>query len=236
MDLSKNINHQSDRRWVIADIHGCLVTFRTLVEEKIKLDKSDQLFLLGDYINRGPDSAGVVDLILDWQRQGYLIYPLRGNHEQMLLENERSGRNVFDIFSFQSVKKKSLRDSNGKTFPHYLEFFTSLPFYYDLGDFYLSHAGLNFSLPNPLLDLESMLWVRNQTPDLMFLGEKKLVHGHTVTHLQNIIKSVEEKKPVIPLDNGCYTGLQHFHIHTGNLCALNLDTYQLIVQPNLDKA
>ncbi len=46
------------QRWVISDIHGYAQTFQTLVREKIKLTRNDQLFLLGDYIDRGPDSVG----------------------------------------------------------------------------------------------------------------------------------------------------------------------------------
>ncbi|MFT6129303.1 MAG: serine/threonine protein phosphatase 1 [Neolewinella sp.] len=49
-------------RYTISDIHGCLKTFRALLDE-LKLDRNDELFLLGDYIDRGPDSQGVIDLI-----------------------------------------------------------------------------------------------------------------------------------------------------------------------------
>lgn len=47
--------------WVIPDIHGCLITFRHMVEKEINLQKNDQLFILGDFIDRGPDIKGVID-------------------------------------------------------------------------------------------------------------------------------------------------------------------------------
>ena len=52
------------RRFAISDIHGCSMTFEALLSQ-IHLKKEDQLFLLGDYVNRGPDSAGVIDKILE---------------------------------------------------------------------------------------------------------------------------------------------------------------------------
>ncbi len=51
------------KRYVIADIHGCTKTFHALLE-KISLQKADQLFLLGDYIDKGKDGAGVIDKII----------------------------------------------------------------------------------------------------------------------------------------------------------------------------
>src|SRR5579862_1103114 len=48
-----------NRTFVIGDIHGCLIPFETLLD-KIQLASRDQLILLGDLVDRGPDSAGVV--------------------------------------------------------------------------------------------------------------------------------------------------------------------------------
>jgi serine/threonine protein phosphatase 1 len=76
----------SGNRYVISDIHGCFKTFKQLVEEVVKLTKSDQLFLLGDYVDRGPSTVAVLDYIMELIESGYHIYPLRGNHEDDLLE------------------------------------------------------------------------------------------------------------------------------------------------------
>ena len=73
-------------RYVISDIHGCFITFKQLVEEVIKLNKSDQLCLLGDYVDRGPSTQAVLDYIIELIELGYNIFPLRGNHENDLLE------------------------------------------------------------------------------------------------------------------------------------------------------
>jgi serine/threonine protein phosphatase 1 len=63
------------RRLVIADIHGCAKTFKALVE-KIGLTHEDTLYLLGDYIDRGPDNCGVIDYIIHLQSNNYNIKPL----------------------------------------------------------------------------------------------------------------------------------------------------------------
>lgn len=76
----------TSRTIAIADIHGCCRTFRRLLFDIVRLDKADTLYLLGDMIDRGPDSKGVIETILELHEEGYAIKPVRGNHEQMLLQ------------------------------------------------------------------------------------------------------------------------------------------------------
>jgi serine/threonine protein phosphatase 1 len=73
------------RRFAATDIHGCLKTFRHLVEIELCLRTTDTLYLLGDYVNKGPNSAGVLDYIVQLQAAGFQVHCLRGNHEQELL-------------------------------------------------------------------------------------------------------------------------------------------------------
>ncbi|MFO0938296.1 MAG: metallophosphoesterase family protein [Gemmataceae bacterium] len=68
----------------IGDIHGCLVQFDALVD-KIAPTQNDHLILLGDYVDRGPDSAGVISRILKLSKT-VRVTCLKGNHEQMMLE------------------------------------------------------------------------------------------------------------------------------------------------------
>ena len=68
-------------RFAISDIHGCAKTFEALLD-RIALSTQGELYLLGDYLDRGPDSKGVLDLIFRLQREGYAVHCLRGNHEQ----------------------------------------------------------------------------------------------------------------------------------------------------------
>src|SRR5574340_376577 len=75
----------ASRRFVIPDVHGCARTLRRLVEEVLVLEKADCLYLLGDYIARGPRSREVLDILLALPEEGYQVSPLRGNHEEMFI-------------------------------------------------------------------------------------------------------------------------------------------------------
>ena len=78
-------NNPKGKRYVITDIHGYYATFCELLDQ-IKLKKHDQLFLLGDFIDRGRQGKEVLDKVISLIDEGYAIYPLRGNHEEMLLD------------------------------------------------------------------------------------------------------------------------------------------------------
>ncbi|MDJ1499284.1 metallophosphoesterase family protein [Xanthocytophaga agilis] len=204
---------KAGRRFAIGDIHGCFDTFRALVEDQIGLTQSDQLFLLGDYINRGPKQTKVLDYIIQLRASQYEVYPLRGNHEQMLLA-----------------------DRLDEIIPPYRDFFIELPYYYETDHFYLVHAGLNFLASDPLEDTYSMLWMRQSPlPDEEFLNQRKVVHGHTIHSLSEITLAIKNREPILPLDNGCYRGLREAAGEYGNLCALNLDSFELITQKNVDR-
>jgi len=77
------------RLLVIGDIHGSLTALETLLAQ-IDLKPGDQVVSLGDYTDRGPNSKGVLDRLIGLCAEGYLI-PLRGNHDEMLLQ-ARLGR------------------------------------------------------------------------------------------------------------------------------------------------
>jgi serine/threonine protein phosphatase 1 len=61
------------RRIAIADTHGCHLTFRKLIEKRVMLKKEDQLYLLGDYINKGPDRKRVLDYLLFLINNGFQV-------------------------------------------------------------------------------------------------------------------------------------------------------------------
>jgi serine/threonine protein phosphatase 1 len=69
----------------IVDIHGCSKTFKKLLLEKIHIRKSDKIYCIGDYIDRGNDSKGVIGFIMELRSSGYHIHTLRANQEQMML-------------------------------------------------------------------------------------------------------------------------------------------------------
>ena len=74
----------SDRLIAIGDIHGCSVALRTLIEA-IDPGASDIVVTLGDYVDRGPDSKGVIDQLIELGKRTQLV-ALMGNHEEMMME------------------------------------------------------------------------------------------------------------------------------------------------------
>jgi serine/threonine protein phosphatase 1 len=75
------------RLFAIGDIHGCSRAFDALLEA-VQLRPGDRLVTLGDYVDRGPDSRGVLDRLLALDETGWLI-ALRGNHDFMMVEARR---------------------------------------------------------------------------------------------------------------------------------------------------
>ena len=69
------------RQIAVGDIHGCVKTFRLLVRDELRLTPNDHLILLGDVIDRGPDSKGVIDEIIALRDLGIRVQVLQGNHE-----------------------------------------------------------------------------------------------------------------------------------------------------------
>jgi serine/threonine protein phosphatase 1 len=76
------------RTLAMGDIHGCLTALTTLLDF-VAPTPEDRLITLGDYVDRGPDSRGVLDLLMDLHAQGRLV-ALRGNHEEMMIASRTS--------------------------------------------------------------------------------------------------------------------------------------------------
>lgn len=219
------------RRFVIPDIHGCAKTFRRLLEEVIMLNPWDHLYLLGDYVDRGPRCRELLDMILTLRRKGFSLHLLRGNHEEMLLNSDNSledfqlwvengGRQTLDSFGVRSASAIPSQ---------YIDLLAQLPYYEVLDNFILVHACLNFGIPDPFADRESMLWRRNCEINRGFLGNRKMINGHLPVPRQVLLESLNS--PRITLDNGCvYKGQAGF----GSLAALELDSMTVSFQENID--
>lgn len=222
------------RRIVVGDIHGCFNTFKTLVENKIQLSKNDQLFLLGDYVNKGPKSAETIDYIISLKENGYHIATLRGNHEDILLDVEENTPEILPWILRDSPNM--LEEKRLKT--KYRTFFKSLLYYIELDDFILVHAAFNFKIQNPFSDKNAMLWLRKFKNKKQFIQGKTIIHGHQPQNIEDIIENVNKRKKVIGLDNGvCYIKKHKIYDFQkmGNLCALNIDDYVLYIQKNVEK-
>lgn len=230
------------KRYAISDIHGNCTTFRRLLDA-IQLAPNDDLYLLGDYVDRGPDSRGVIQLIHDLRTKGYRIHCLLGNHEQFMLEATAKGVSKTDRkwwFWMQCGGRTTYASylTKGKEYADLLaahrEWMTTLPYYLDLGDYLLVHAGFNFGYADPFEDTHAMLFKRNwyDTIDRHWLGERTIVHGHTPRPRSEIITQTEPDfpYPVVDIDAGCF----HDRPGYGHLAAFDLDDRQFTFLPNAD--
>ncbi|WP_170178375.1 metallophosphoesterase family protein [Flammeovirga pectinis] len=216
------------RRLVIPDIHGCPKTLQGLLNQ-IDLKKTDYLFFLGDYIDKGVDSKGVLDSIISLINNGYTIYPLRGNHEDELIETIEIKDKILSYHAGNNLEP--LLKDEYRLLDEYENFLFQLPYYYELEDYFLVHAGFNFKAKDPLKDFDEMLWVRNFPKNLDTLKDKKLIHGHTPTPIQDILKMIKEEQRIC-LDAGAvFNTIEGL----GELLCLDLDTLKVYRQHNLDK-
>lgn len=231
--------YDARQRWAIGDIHGCAKTLEELIRT-IDLRKQDQLYLLGDYINKGPDSLGVLDLMIFLQKKGYNIHPIRGNHEQIFLDFcklKRKAKKQKKAFNLaQKVLSPELIDHWGDPIPKYFDFIKSLPHYLETEDFFMVHANFNFKSKKPFHKTEPMLNSLDFKVDPKWVGQKVILHGHLPYELDDIQEEVGNRQQIINLDNGCVNALQpeKYRPGIGNLCALNMNSYELVVQRNID--
>ena len=169
--------------------------------------------MLGDYINRGPESKKVVDLVIQLMNDGYQVYPLKGNHEEL-------AQMGYDL------QKTNMERSDGKLMDRYNEFFEGLYYYIELEDTLLVHAGFNLNSDNPFEDYQSMLWnkkdFRHTNPEPF----KRIIHGHQTKPLDRIQTAIKNREMWIPLENGCY---QKNRSQYGDLCCLDLYQLRMVI-------
>ena len=224
------------RTFAIADIHGCCSTFCRLLE-RIGITRYDSLYLLGDYIDRGPDSRGVIEKIITLQHDGYQIHPLIGNHEDLLLQAAGFSDPGDPLMWLCNGGVETLHsygvDSPRQIPEKHLLFLESLPPVAWTDTHVFVHGGLDFSLDDPVRDTsrEIMLWDRDRDViDNRTIGGRKLVTGHTIYSLEAIRESISGD--LIRLDNGCFLGSGY--AGEGNLVALEVGTGRLYVQKNIE--
>ena len=220
--------------YVIADVHGCYKTLDYLLEQVLKPTVNDQLIFLGDYINKGPDSKGVLDRIIHLRETGFKVSCVRGNHDQLFLD-ARNGAKEFDSFINNGGKltMESFGERDIKQIPDkYFKFIDEMPYYLEMDDFFIVHGGFNCQLANPFEDLNAMLTIRNFQYDSYKLKNKIVIHGHNAISLNLILESLIDRKGFIyNIDNGCVYNKRE---EMGHLICLNLVDFSFHIQPNLD--
>ncbi|WP_224998305.1 metallophosphoesterase [Cesiribacter sp. SM1] len=222
-------------RWLVTDIHGCYHSLKALLEQQLGLKKQDHLYLLGDYISKGPFSKQVLDYLMELREGGYQLHMLRGNHEQEVL-NVLKGTTSLTTFREKGgfTFLNNLNISHPADIPdRYINFFEQLDWYFTLDDWILVHAGFDFEQEDPFQLSDKLVNIRDYRVNLSKTAGRKLLHGHSPTDLAVIEDSLEKKESLhISLDAGC--------VYKNNpaqacLIALNVDEWQWKVQKNIDE-
>lgn len=221
--ITKPVN---GRRIAIGDIHGCLNTFKELVN-KIDLKQNDQLFILGDLIDKGEKSRGVVDFIIDLMDKFNQVYVLKGNHEQSFIMAFECGYEFFANYLEKNKADEFLDDG----IYDYLEFFDKLEYGYELDDFVVSHTEFLINEQSLYRGMRGLFSSIKFQIDDNTMNEKTQIVGHTVKTLEQIKEIIQQEGKVLYLDNGC---VHKNNEGLGNLLGLNIDTKELFIQKNID--
>jgi len=194
--------------------------------EKIDPIENDHLIFIGDYIDRGPDSKSVVDVLLQLGNRCRCTF-LRGNHEAMLLNYlDYDEAELWQINGGDSTLASYSKEGWIDIPEEHVEFFRDTVYYHDEPDFFFVHAGLKPDL-TILENLErysseTFLWERSHLSAPELAWEKPIVCGHTPQR-----KPIDAPK-LICIDTGCvYVSYPGY----GTLTAILLPEREMIQVP-----
>jgi serine/threonine protein phosphatase 1 len=222
------------RLYIIGDIHGRSDLLDEIIM-KIRDDltqhgETDALTVtLGDYIDRGPDSKGVLDRL---SRNPFptRYVAVRGNHEHLLdsfLKNPEAAKYWRRLGGLETLHSYGVPIHDlmvGKGFEraaqelkqnipdNQLEFLSSLEPYVTIGNYYLCHAGVRPGIPLAQQNIEDLMWIRDEFLNSASRFEKMIIHGHTPQEWPDI------RENRINIDTGAFA--------TGRLTCLVIDEPQ----------
>jgi serine/threonine protein phosphatase 1 len=201
--------------------------------QNLAITPEDELYFVGDLVDRGPDSKGVVDRIMQLQEEKFRVHCVMGNHEELMIDSVKGEENL-DFWGrnggYDTLKSFQIMAYSEMPEP-YRVWFESLPSFIEIEGWVIVHAGLNLRLDDWREDEHAMRWIRYFEVDESKLGGSRIVHGHTPMHLAEIRQQLGAGDPAVDLDNGCVYPTRE---GMGGLCCLDLDSLELEVVPNRD--
>ncbi|MCI0388621.1 MAG: serine/threonine protein phosphatase [Acidobacteria bacterium] len=214
------------RTLVVGDIHGKLKLFNRLLEEMEYKPGEDRLILIGDLVDRGEDSRGVVARALDLTRETLnKVKVIRGNHEAMMLaalaypESEQAELWYYNG-GVETLQSYIDEDGNLDVPEEHWDFLASLPTWFEDDHAIYVHASLpegdhnTFLHPSEAPESPELYWSRNRHFFSEYKG-KTVVFGHTITGMVfGERERVWLRDSLICVDTGAYL--------TGVLSAIEL--------------
>lgn len=215
------------RRIIIGDVHGHYSGLMHLLEA-IAPGAKDQVYFVGDLIDRGPQSAQVVDFV---RQSSY--HCLLGNHEQMLLDvldSNGASSQVEQAWLYSGGYATITSYKEGIIPQEHLDWMLGLPTYLDLGDVWLVHAGVDPRIPLEEQTAEQFCWVRDEFHSIRqpYFPDKLIIIGHTITFTLPGVSpgKLAQGQGWLDIDTGAY------HPKSGWLTGLDL-TNRLVYQVNV---
>jgi len=218
---------EGTRIYAIGDVHGYvheLEAMHRLIEADIEANPVDdpQIVYIGDYIDRGPESAQVIQCLMDRELNAPHIQHrfLMGNHENAMIEFMKSPQGPrkdwldwggiyalasYDVYADMdkplSGQVEMLADKLKEKVPAaHMEFLNNLDLMYVCGDYVFVHAGIVPHVPLHKQKKQDLIMIRQGFLDNDIIHEKRVVHGHTS------VSEIEIKPSRINVDTGLYFG------------------------------
>ena len=208
------------RTIAIGDIHGCSVALAALLDA-INVATDDTIILLGDYVDRGIDSKGVIDQLMELRSRCH-FFPILGNHDEMMLK-ARDNRSAFRFWL--NCGGDAALDSYGDTgrldlvAPEHFRFLETCIPYFETDTHVFLHANYKPDVPVPNLDDYTIRWLslRDYVPPEQHVSRKIVIVGHTSQD------EILDLSYLICLDTGCCFGgwLTALDVTSGQLWQVN---------------
>lgn len=201
----------------IGDVHGCARTLDVLLD-RLAPAPDDRLVFVGDYVDRGPDSRGVIDRLLALNETHTCVF-LRGNHEALMLDYiDHGATDLWYMNGGTTTLGSYARNGRRAEIPApHVEFLRETKLFFETPDFFFVHAGLrpNLSVADNVVreDEETFLWERGHIGAAELAWEKCVVCGHTP------VPEPVNQEQLINIDTGC---VYHMHPEMGYLTAVRL--------------
>ncbi len=220
------------RVYAIGDVHGRLdlledVLRRIEADERTRGPAETGIVFLGDLVDRGPDSNGVVERVLRLHQSGRVAAVLTGNHEEVMLDaldgdiksarlfTRIGGRETLLSYGvLESVYAEAHLEEIAELIARYvparhIDFLRGFDDLHREGDYLFVHAGIRPRVPLEEQEVQDLRWIRGEFLTYRGAHEAMVVHGHSITD------EVDERANRVGIDTGAYA--------TGRLTALGLE-------------
>ncbi len=194
----------SGRLIAIGDIHGCASALDALLTA-IAPQAEDTIVTLGDYVDRGPDSKGVIDRLIDLGTRCQLK-PIMGNHEEMMLGVLKENQPPYRWLQFGGVEtldSYGFRGDMSVISPEHRQFFDNMLSFYETEDTFFVHANYHPKIPLDRQSPQALRWQKlTETVPPPHMNGKLAVVGHTHDRDGQIFKL----RHLVCIDTFCYGG------------------------------